>query len=61
MKDHTTTDGSGIFLTGAILFANMDVSGLTDYAFKTVIGGAIWFMFKLGADYLSERIKNRKN
>lgn len=51
---------SNIFLTGAILFANMDYSGLTDYAVKAVIGGAIWMGFKLATDYLAEKMKNKK-
>ena len=62
MKDHITTpDSSSVFLTGAILFANMDFSGLTEYALKAAIGGAIWFLFKLGSEYISEKFKNRKN
>ena len=61
-KHHTTgNDGSGnFFLTGAILFANLDASGLAEYAVKAAIGGAIWLVFKFTSDYLSERIKNRK-
>lgn len=59
MKDHTTMDGSSIFLTGTILFANMDVTGLDEYAFKTIVGGVIWFLLKISADYVSEKIKNR--
>ncbi len=61
MKDHSaSTDGSNIFLTGTILFANMDYTGLTEYAVKAAIGGAIWFLFKLGSDFISEKLKNRK-
>lgn len=52
---------SHTFLTGAILFANMDYSGLTDYAVKAVIGGAIWMTFKLAGDYLSNRMKKKQN
>lgn len=51
---------SHTFLTGAILFANMDYSGLTDYAVKAIIGGAIWMTFKLAGDYFSNKMKNRK-
>lgn len=51
---------SHTFLTGAILFANLDYSGLADYAVKAMIGGAIWMTFKLTGDYLSLRMK-RKN
>lgn len=58
MKHQTPTDsGSGMFLTGAILFANFDFHGLTDYALKAVIGGAIWMTFRLASDYLSTKIK----
>lgn len=61
MKAQTSIEqSSSIFLTGAILFANMDFSGLAEYALKAAIGGAIWMAFKLGADFLSEKIKNRK-
>ena len=51
---------SNIFLTGAILFANMDYSGLADYALKATIGGLIWMSFKLATDLMSEMLKNRK-
>lgn len=59
---HTTgsDSSSSIFLTGAILFANMDYGSLGEYALKAAIGGAIWMAFKVTSDYISERIKNRK-
>lgn len=62
MKTHdTTTDStSHTFLTGAILFANLDYSGLTAYAVKAAIGGAIWMAFKLAGDYISHRIVSKK-
>ena len=47
------------FLTGAILFANLDTSGLYPYALKAAIGGAIWMAFKLAGDYISYRLINR--
>jgi len=47
------------FLTGAILFANLDYSGLPAYAVKAAIGGAIWMAFKLAGDYISYRLINR--
>lgn len=57
----TSSNGSSsqIFLTGAMLFANLDYSGLGNYALKAVIGGAIWMSFKLLGDYLSNRIKSK--
>lgn len=56
----TNQDSStNIFLTGAILLANMDYSGLGDYAIKAAIGGAVWMAFKLTADFIGEKIKGR--
>lgn len=54
-------NSSNVFLTGAILFANMDYSGLADYAVKATIGGMIWMGFKLTTDVVSEKLKNRKS
>lgn len=62
MKTNEITNdstASHTFLTGAILFANLDYSGLLDYAVKAVIGGAIWMSFKLAGDYLSMKLKKR--
>lgn len=47
--------GSNIFLTGCILLANLDFSGLLDYALKAVIGGGIWLGYKITADYLDRK------
>jgi hypothetical protein len=62
MKTHTASSDttSHTFLTGAILFANLDYSGLTAYAVKAAIGGAIWMVFKLAGDYLSYRLLRNK-
>ena len=49
---------SHVLLTGSILLANLDYTGLMDYAIKAIIGGAIWMGFKLSADYLTK--KNNK-
>ncbi len=57
---HTSSSTSSVVLTGAILFANLDASGLAEYAVKAAIGGAIWLVFKVTSDYVSERIKNKK-
>ena len=59
---HTTTSDSStnIFLTGAVLLANLDSSGLAEYALKAAIGGIIWMTMKIASDYISEKIKNRK-
>jgi hypothetical protein len=61
MKQHQTIDtGSNVFLTGTILLANMDYSGLADYAIKALVGGIIWMAFKVGGDYISERLKKKE-
>lgn len=48
---------SNLFLLGAILSANLDYTSIAEYAIKTFIGGIIWMGFKVGADYLSNKIK----
>ncbi len=60
-RQHTNgSDSTNIFLTGAILFANMDYTSLGEYALKAVIGGAIWMAFKVGTDYISEKLKKKE-
>jgi hypothetical protein len=61
-RQHTNGSDSStnIFLTGAILFANMDYASLGEYALKAAIGGAIWMTFKIASDYISEKLKNKK-
>ncbi len=54
---HTENTSSNILLTGCIFLANLDFTGMLDYAVKAVIGGAIWLGYKVTADYL-ERKKN---
>ncbi len=63
MKPNTaqTDSTSQAFLTGTILFANLDYSALSEYAVKAVIGGAIWMVFKLAGDYLSAKLLSKKN
>lgn len=58
-KTNNSDSNSHMFLTGAILCANLDYSGLFDYALKAIIGGAIWMAFKLGTDYLANKIKRK--
>lgn len=59
-KQIQIADSSSVFLTGAILFANMDYSGLMDYALRAAIGGAIWMAFKIATDYMSQKMNNNK-
>lgn len=56
-KTTYTDSTSQVYLTGSILLANLDYSGLLDYALKAVIGGIIWMGFKLSADYISRKRK----
>lgn len=59
-KAQSSSDSSSnMFLTGTILLANIDYSGLMDYAVKALIGGAIWMAFKIAGDYFGERMKKK--
>lgn len=61
MKENqsSTDSSSNMFLTGTILLANLDYSGLADYAVKALVGGVIWMAFRIGGDYISERLKKK--
>lgn len=55
---HITANSLGdILLYWIILFANIDYNGIIDYGLKAFVGGAIWFGFKLAADYYSRKFK----
>ena len=58
MKSTENTSQS-IFLTGCILLANLDFTGLLEYALKAAVGGAIWLGYKMAADYI-ERKRQKK-
>lgn len=57
-KTGTGDTASNIFLTGSIFLANLDFTGLMDYAIKAVIGGFMWLLFKMVADHI-ERKRNQ--
>lgn len=60
MRPHADTPAfSNIMLTACILFAQLDVHGLLDYALKAGIGGAIWLGYKVVADRI-ERMRKAK-
>lgn len=61
MKENqsSTDSSSNMFLTGTILLANLDYSGLADYAVKALVGGVIWMTFRIAGDYISERLKRK--
>ena len=54
---HTLNSGSNLLLTGYVFLANLDFTGLLDYAIKALIGGGIWLGYKVTADYI-ERKRN---
>lgn len=55
-----TSNSSSLFLTGTILLANMDYTGLMDYAIKALVGGAIWMGYKIAGDFFSNRVSKKK-
>ena len=48
---------SNLMLYGAIMLANIDYMSIADYLIKAVLGGGVWFGFKLLQDYYSARAK----
>jgi hypothetical protein len=59
-KNQVSNDStSNMFLTGSILLANLDYSGLTDYALKAFVGGVIWMSFKIASEYITEKFKKK--
>ena len=59
-SSHQDSSNTNIFLTGAVILANFDYSGMWEYAVKAAIGGVVWMGFKLAADYLSSKINRRR-
>lgn len=55
--NHDTS--TNIFLTAAVVLANVDYTGLTEYALKAAIGGVLWMGFKLAGDWIGQRVANR--
>lgn len=50
---------SNVLLTGCIFLANLDVTGMADYALKALVGGGIWLGYKLTADYIERKRRNK--
>lgn len=50
-----TDNTSGLLLTGTLLLAGVDMSGLLDYGLKAFLGGAIWMAFKMAGEYIDRR------
>lgn len=61
MKTETSGYFSNVLLTGTLLLANVDVSGLLDYGLKALIGGGIWLGFKIAADVIDRKRKANVN
>ena len=59
VQNNSPDKSSNMFLTGAILFANLDFASLEEYAIKAAIGGMIWMVFKLAGEYFTEKIKKQ--
>lgn len=57
---HSESIGSNMLLTGCIFLANIDLTGVLDYAVKAVIGGGIWLGFKMVADYVERKRSKAK-
>ena len=57
MKQTTNDSSSNVFLTGTILFANLDFHSLLDYSVKAIIGGAIWMGYQFANEYFKRKIK----
>jgi hypothetical protein len=51
---------NNVFLPGTILLANIDVTGLLEYALKAGVGGLIWLGFKMAGEYLERKRKNEE-
>lgn len=52
------SDPSGAMLYLFILFADLNYTGLMDYTVKALIGGGIWFAFKLLGDHYQRKIRH---
>jgi len=57
-KTHSESSSSNMLLTGCVFLANLDFTGLLDYAVKALIGGGIWLGYKMTSDYM-ERNRNK--
>jgi hypothetical protein len=61
-ENHSHGQSNGIiFLLGAIfnILANTDFSNLFDYTLKALIGGFVWLLYKLIADYMASRSRSK--
>jgi hypothetical protein len=47
---------SSVFVYGAFMIANIDYVGIVDYTIKAVLGALIWFVLKVGQEYVSAKL-----
>lgn len=59
--NHADASLNNILLPATILLANIDMTGLFEYALKALTGGAIWLAFKLVGEYLQKRQRKSNN
>jgi hypothetical protein len=60
MRTETTHAAiNNVLLPGTILLANIDVTGLLEYALRAAAGGAIWLAYKIAADRLEQQKEAR--
>lgn len=50
---------SSVILYFIVMFANIDYTGIVDYAIKAVVGSVIWFVFKLLGEHLLLKMKRK--
>lgn len=51
---------SNFLLMANILMADLDFSGLVNYALKASVGGAIWLGYRLVAEHMDKKKKNKQ-
>lgn len=51
---------SSMFLYLVILFANIDYQGVLDYCLKALLGGAIWFGYKVIGEYYIIKLRKEQ-
>lgn len=57
LNQFLTGDINSTFLYLFILFADLDYTSILDYTVKALIGGGVWFAFKLIGDHFSHKVK----
>ena len=61
MNTSSTQNNISIFLLGAILniLAAVDYVSLVDYSLKAILGGIIWLGFKILAEHLTMKMRDK--